>query len=248
MALKEQAQAAAEEALAAAPLGLTEEALARQVAQKVGRQMPPGQVANALRERPQRFVEGSDGRWRLRERQGIMLPEEASAEPETGRSQERAARPALRRGCYVVFDLEATGQDPRAPETEIIQIAAQRWVDGQAQDAWASFARTASGTIPAQITALTHISEADIHDAPDGAEALRQFLAYVGDLPLVAHNGAHYDGPLVKASCARLDVPLPETFLVLDTLPLARVLFPTERAHTVSALAARFDLQRDDAH
>ncbi len=248
MALKEQVQAAAEEALTAAPAGLTEEALARQVAQRVGRQMPPGQVANVLRERPQRFVEGSDGRWRLRERQGILLPEEIPAEAGTSVDQVSAARPALRRGCYVVFDLEATGQDPRAPETEIIQIAAQRWIDGQLRDSWATFVRTASSTIPAQIVALTHISEADIQDAPDAAEALRQFFAYVDDLPLVAHNGAGYDGPLVEATCARLGLPLPDTFLVLDTLPLARVLFPTERAHTVSALAARFDLLRHDAH
>jgi ATP-dependent DNA helicase RecQ len=248
MALKEQVQAAAEEALTATPAGLTEEALTRQVAQKVGRQVLARQVAEALRQRPQRFVEGSDGRWRLRERQGILLPEEVAAEAETGGSQDHAARPALRRGCYVVFDLEATGQDPHAPETEIIQIAAERWMAGERQDAWATFVRTASGTIPAQIVALTHISEADIRDAPDAAEALRQFFAYVGDLPLIAHNGAHYDGPLVQASCARLEVPLPETFLVLDTLPLARVLFPTKRAHTVGALAKRYDLLRHDAH
>ena len=209
-----EAQAAAEEALAGTPAGLTEEALARQVSQKVGRQMPPGQVANALRERPQRFVEGSDGRWRLRERAGIMLPEEAPAEADAVARQEQAARPALRRGCYVVFDLEATGQNPRVPETEIIQIAAQRWVDGQPQDAWATFARTASGTIPAQIVALTHISEADIHDAPDAAKALRQFFAYVGDLPLIAHNGASYVGPLVEASCERLGLPLPDQVLL----------------------------------
>ena len=248
MALKEQVLAAAEEVLRGTPIGLTEEALARQVAQRVGRQVPPGQVANALRERPQRFVEGDDGRWRLRERQGILLPEESAAEAGALVSQASATRPALRRGSYVVFDLEATGQDPRAPQTEIIQIAAQRWVDGQPQDAWATFVRTGSSTIPTQIAALTHISDADIHDAPDAIAALHRFFAYVGDLPLVAHNGASYDGPLVQATCARLGLLLPETFLVLDTLPLARVLFPTERTHTVSVLAGRFDLLRDDAH
>src|SRR5690348_13099408 len=98
MALKEQVLAAAEEALAGALMGLTEEALTRYVAQKVGRQLPPGQVANALRERPQRFEEGSDGRWRLRERQGVLLPEEAPAEASTTTGQVHAARPALRRG------------------------------------------------------------------------------------------------------------------------------------------------------
>ena len=79
MTLKERVIAAAGEILASAPDGLTDEALARQVAQQVGRQMPPGQVTGALREQPQRFAQGADGRWRLREREGILTPEEAEA-------------------------------------------------------------------------------------------------------------------------------------------------------------------------
>ena len=43
MTLKERVIAAAGEILVSVPDGLTDEALARQVAQKVGRQMPPGQ-------------------------------------------------------------------------------------------------------------------------------------------------------------------------------------------------------------
>src|SRR5262249_54911042 len=115
MTLKERLIAAVGEILASTPDGLTDEALARQVAQKVGRQMPPGQVTGALREQPRRFVQGTDGRWRLRAREGVLTPEEAEASSEA-QSGDRPAAPsvALRRGCYVIFDLEATGQEPRA--------------------------------------------------------------------------------------------------------------------------------------
>src|SRR5262245_60854997 len=100
MTLKERVIAAAGEVLGGAPDGLTDEALARQVAQKVGRQMPPGQVTGALREQPRRFVQGMDGRWRLRAREGILTPEEAEASSEA-RSGDRPATPlaALRQGC-----------------------------------------------------------------------------------------------------------------------------------------------------
>ncbi len=71
-------------------------------------------------------VEGADGRWRLRPRRGVEIMEDVAApELPAGTGDEAVApRGSLRPGCYVVFDLEATGQDPRAPETEIIQIAA----------------------------------------------------------------------------------------------------------------------------
>src|SRR6516162_6539416 len=111
MSLREQVLTAAEQVLAAEAVGLTVEALARQVSQRAGRQLPPRQVADALRSKPERFLEGGDGRWRLRERPGVLTPEdEPDAQAEPG-----SARPHLRHGCYIVFDLEATGPSPESP-------------------------------------------------------------------------------------------------------------------------------------
>lgn len=244
MSLKDQVLAAAETALANQPHGLTVEALARPVSTAVGRQLPPRQIADALRGKPERFVEGGDGRWRLRERLGILTPEddpEPTAEP-------ARTRPSLRRGCYIVFDLEATGPTPQSAETELLQIAAQRFVDGVAQVPWMTYVRPAAGTVPAQITALTSITSEQVRTAPDAAEALRQFFTYVGELPLIAHNGATFDGPLIEATCRRLGVSLPPTWRVLDTLPLARVMLPTAPAHRVGTLAERFGCANANAH
>jgi ATP-dependent DNA helicase RecQ len=82
-----------------------------------------------------------------------------------------------------------------------------------------------------------------VRNAPDAAEALRMLLAHASELPLVAHNGATFDGPLIEATCRRLGVPLPPTFRVLDTLPLARALLPTFPAHRVGVLAEHFGCQ-----
>src|SRR5207344_988041 len=94
-----------------------------------------------------------DGRWRLRA-QGSLLPiDEPPAIPETVTLPQQT----LGQGCYVVFDLEAIGQDAHSPATEIIQIAAQRWTDGVKLDTWATFVRP-SVPIPANIVELTQIS------------------------------------------------------------------------------------------
>src|SRR5713101_2838270 len=244
MALKDQVITAAQALLAENPAGMTGEALTGQVAKQVGRQLPLTQVTAALRERPQFFVEGEGGRWRLREQVAAALPDEMLFTQATAST---VARQALRRGCYVIFDLEATRQDAYSPTTEIIQIAAQRWVDGVPHTLWASFVHPLV-PIPEHIIQLTKITNDDVSSAPPVADVLREFFAYVGDLPLIAHNGASYDGPLLQATCERIGLPLPSTFLVLDTLPLARTLLPTESSHRVSSLAERFGCAREDAH
>jgi len=244
MTLKEQVIAAAQELLAANPAGLTGEALTGQVAKLVKRQLPLTQVMAVMRERPQLFIEGEGGRWRLREQAAAALPAEPSLAPA---NTSLSSVHALRRGCYVIFDLEATRQDAYSPATEIIQIAAQRWIDGVPQTLWASFVRP-SVPIPEHIIQLTKITMDDVRDAPPIADVLRDFFAYMGDLPLIAHNGASYDGPLLQATCERIGLPLPSTFCVLDTLPLARAMLPTEPSHSVGSLAKRFGCAREDAH
>src|SRR5437660_11916170 len=79
MALKEQITVAAEALLMATPTGLTSEALTSLVAKQVKRQLLLAQVTSALRERPQRFVEGEGGRWQLREQQMQLLPDEPAS-------------------------------------------------------------------------------------------------------------------------------------------------------------------------
>jgi ATP-dependent DNA helicase RecQ len=243
MGVREDVIAAATDILQQTPQGLTKEALVRQLAPRLPQRLLPAAIIDMIRKQPQTFVEGGDGRWRLREQISLNIAESA-ASPE---DDIHSTTTLLRQGCYVVFDLEAIGQDAHSPATEIIQIAAHRWINGVPQEPWSTFVRP-SVPIPAHIMALTQITMDEVHDAPSASEALEAFFAYVGDLPLIAHNGASYDGPLIAATCERLSMPLPSTFLVLDTLPLARTLLPLEKEHKVGSLARKFGCERPDAH
>src|SRR4051812_626407 len=104
MSLKDQLLTAAEAALAEQPAGVTVEALARLLGTQLRRLIPPRQVGDALRGWPERFTEGGDGRWRLRRAPGALTGEDGPDTP----AETAPARPALRPGCYVVFDLETT--------------------------------------------------------------------------------------------------------------------------------------------
>jgi RecQ family ATP-dependent DNA helicase len=243
MGIEEEVVSAAEVVLKQNSMGLTKEALVRLVEPRLPNRLLPAQIIGMLRKQPQRFVEGGDGRWRLREQVELSDLDDAHEISDTT----AAPRRDLRQGSYVVFDLETIGRDASSPATEIIQIAAWRWVDGVPEKPWATFVHP-SVIIPAEIVELTNISMDEVRDAPYAREALTDFFAYVGDLPLIAHNGASFDEPIITAVCERLGLPLPPTFLVLDTLPLARTLLPLEKEHRVGTLAKRFDCDRSDAH
>ena len=205
MGIEEDVVAAAEDILKQTPGGLTKEALVRMIAPRLPNRLLPAKIIEILRKQPQHFTEGGDGRWRLREQAGLLPPDESVVAAIT-----TIAAPSgqnLRQGCYVVFDLEAIGSDALSPATEIIQIAAWRWIDGLPQESWSTFVHP-SVPIPAHIVALTQITMNEVRDAPPAGEALQTFFAYVGDLPLIAHNGASYDGPLIKATCERLGIAL----------------------------------------
>src|SRR5215470_2336536 len=138
MGIEEDVAASTEAILQQTPGGLTKEALVRLVAPHLPNRLLPAKILEILRKQPQRFIEGGDGRWRLRE-QEMLLPTDEAAETST--TITTSSMQHLRQGCYVVFDLEAIGADARSPATEIIQIAAWRWIDGVPQQPWSTFAR-----------------------------------------------------------------------------------------------------------
>ncbi len=237
-AMQQRVAEAAAQALRTEPDGMTLEALTAGVSRQVGQRLPAPRVAQVLRELPHRFSEVG-GRWQLRT--VIEHPEPNEVQTPT------LEYPHLQRGCYVVFDLEALGQDPRLPGNEIIQIAAERWVDGRCVATFDELVRP-TRPIPAEIEELTRITNEDVASAGCAQKVLPQFLAFVGDLPVIAHNGASYDGPLLEAVSQRLGITLPSTWLVLDTLPLSRVLLPLASEHRVESLAERFGCARAGAH
>jgi hypothetical protein len=102
MGIEEEVNATAEDILKQNSTGLTKEALVRQIEPRLPNRLLPAQIIGMLRKQPQRFVEGGDGRWRLREQIGLSDlddPREATYETATPQLP-------LRQGCYVVFDLQ----------------------------------------------------------------------------------------------------------------------------------------------
>jgi len=128
---------------------------------------------------------------------------------------------------FVVFDLEANADRSDPPAHEIIEIGA---VAVERDNEIGQFSTLVRPTRPLRdITReLTGLNDNDLADSPTPAEALEQFYRFVGNRPLVAHNGFGYDFRLLDAAAEATGVGVPGVPR-LDSLELAHLVFP--RAH-----------------
>lgn len=149
----------------------------------------------------------------------------------------------LKGATYIVFDIETTGLS--VTQNKIIEIAAVKMVEGKEVDRYATFVNP-HVRIPYNIQQLTNINDDMVRDAPDVEPVLKEFVEFASDAVLVAHN-ARFDIGFVNAKLKELGQP-PLDNPVLDTLELARLLFPTMKNHRLNTLAAKYKVSLENHH
>lgn len=149
----------------------------------------------------------------------------------------------LKSTTYIVFDIETTGLS--VTQNKIIEIAAVKMEDGKEIDRYATFVDP-HVRIPYNIQQLTNINDDMVKGAPDVEEVLPQFVDFAGDAILVAHN-ARFDVGFINAKLKEMGLPEMNN-PVLDTLELARMLFPTLKNHRLNTLAAKYKVSLENHH
>ena len=139
----------------------------------------------------------------------------------------------------MVLDLETTSGDTRS--AGIVEIGAVKVRDGEIVE---KFGRLVNPEMPITQGAFeVHgISDADVQDQPSFRELLPEFVAFIGDDLLVAHNGFDFDFPILWRLYREATGKLLSNRR-FDTLPLARRLFPGQK-NSVDGLMQRFGIER----
>ncbi|WP_096435372.1 PolC-type DNA polymerase III [Alteribacter populi] len=150
---------------------------------------------------------------------------------------------SLHDDTYVVFDVETTGLS--AVYNTIIELAAVKVKDGEIIDRFESFADPHEKLSPT-IIELTGITDDMVDGAPEVGDVLKDFHEWMDDAILVAHN-ASFDMGFLDAGYKRIGydkTPNP----VIDTLELARLLYPTFRNYRLNTLCKKFNIELVSHH
>lgn len=143
---------------------------------------------------------------------------------------------------YVVFDLETTGFS--AIKDKIIEIGAVKVENGEIVDTFSTFVNP-KRPIPFEITNLTSITDEMVMEYPDIETILPQFLEFIGDSVLVAHN-AGFDVGFIEQNCRYQDIE--PHFISVDTVALARVLMPTLSKYKLNVVAKALNISLENHH
>ena len=145
-------------------------------------------------------------------------------------------------GTYVVFDIETIGFS--AVTDRIIEIGAVKVEDGKITDKFSTFVNP-KRPIPFRITELTGITDEMVIDSPDIETILPQFIEFIGDAVLVAHN-ASFDVGFIEQNCKRQKIEADFTYV--DTVALARVLLPALNRFKLDTVAKALNISLENHH
>ena len=131
----------------------------------------------------------------------------------------------------IFFDVETTGVNPETGR--IIEIGAIKTKNLKIIDKFHSLVNP-NQHIPIEITKINGIDDEKVKNAPFIREVLPLFFSFIGDYPLVAHNG-DFDKKFIETASGK---PVKNT--LLDTMELACLALPLEKTHNQNALIEKY--------
>lgn len=171
------------------------------------------------------------------------VPENVSLKPGFSKAAQqqyarRASRPrSPKTEAYTVIDLETTGL--KAASDAIIEYGALRVRDGVPAEELQLLCRCKT-PLPPVITELTGIRDADLQQGMEEREALKAFLEFIGNDPLVGHNIA-FDMEFLRSACRRNALAIPTNHCT-DVMQLARRKLYRVANYKLLTLAQHFQL------
>lgn len=144
---------------------------------------------------------------------------------------------------FICFDLETTGFN--AKNDKIIEIGAVKIVNQKIIDTFNTFVNPKI-KIPDRITKITGINNKMVENAPPEEEAVKKFIKFCGNSPiLVAHN-ANFDVSFIKEVISNKKIDFEFTFL--DTVPMARALIGNIKNYKLDTVAKYLKIPEFNHH
>ena len=143
----------------------------------------------------------------------------------------------------IVFDTETTGFDPENGD-RIIEIGCVELDNHVPTGRHLQLYINPERDIPAEATAVHGITNEFVADKPIFSQVYSEFIDFVGDGKLVAHN-AEFDMRFINYELGQVGHPAYPWNRVVDTLAMARRKFPGSPAN-LDALCKRFGIDNTE--
>lgn len=154
----------------------------------------------------------------------------------------RPSEKSLLDTTYVVFDFETTGFNAGGADS-IIEIGAVKICNGEIIDRYNELINPGI-PLPEKITAITNITDEMLKDKDTEENAIKRFIEWYKDCPMVAHN-AKFDVSFLTMCYSKYNLGTFEN-TVIDTLELSRTLDTGFARHSLSALVKRYEVPWDE--
>ncbi|MCC8028401.1 MAG: 3'-5' exonuclease [Lachnospiraceae bacterium] len=151
-------------------------------------------------------------------------------------------REGMSMDTFIAVDLEMTGL--RVKTDRILEIGAVKAENGQVTDSFQTFVNP-HRSLDEEIIRLTGITDEMLNGAPGPEEAVRSFLSFAGELPLLGHN-LMFDYSFLKQAMANCDLPFERNGM--DTLKIARKVLAEPESKSLDSLCAYFQIHRERKH
>ena len=143
---------------------------------------------------------------------------------------------------YVVFDTETTGFTPF--NDQMIEIGAVKIKNGEITGRFDELINPGR-KLPEKIVELTNITDEMLINCDTEENVVKRFMEFVKDLPMVAHN-AKFDIGFINAAFSKYNMGEFKN-TVIDTMGMARMLYPNWKNHKLSTLVKELDVPWDES-
>ena len=148
----------------------------------------------------------------------------------------------LKDETYCVLDIETTGISKLTEK--ITEFGIMKVKNGEIIDTFECFVNPEK-PIPEKVVEVTNITDEMVKDAETIDIVLPKVLEFVGDSTIVAHN-ASFDIGFIKENARKLGLKFDNTYI--DTLALAKELFPNYKKYKLGIIAENLNIKVDVAH
>lgn len=143
---------------------------------------------------------------------------------------------------YIVVDTETTGLSCK--HDKIIEISLARYSNGERTDHYTTLINP-HRHIPEEATAINHIADEDVEDAPTFAKGWPQISRFFDGSIVVGHN-VTFDLDMIGYNMSRKAQPLDVSYL--DTVQLAKDAFPGQPNYKLATLVENLGISDSQEH